>query len=173
MNHKHENNKPQLLLIMGVSGCGKSSIAKTLAEKLNYRYLDADDFHTEQAKTLMAQGKAITDAIRAPWVKSICDHLNTLAVNETHCVLAFSGLKKQHREKFYTLPFQVKGYLLSGSKTLIQQRISARKNHFMPPSLLNSQFAALELPCSIEPIATVDINQTIAAICDTIISQLK
>src|SRR5690606_7935042 len=88
-----------LIVVMGVSGSGKSTLAHSLADYYGYCYLDGDDFHSESSRARMASGQPLTDEMRAPWVASICQHLQERARRHQHCLLAFSGLRKAHRNQ--------------------------------------------------------------------------
>jgi gluconokinase len=135
-----------LIIVMGVSGSGKSTLAHALAGIYGYEYLDGDDFHSAEARALMAQGTALTDAQRAPWVASIKQRLQANARLQTHTILAFSGLKQKHRNELRSAGLRTLVLHLCGSKATIQERIDKRENHFMAPALLDSQFASMEEP---------------------------
>src|SRR6188768_14337 len=85
-----------LIIVMGVSGSGKSSVATAIANHYQYCFLDADDFHSQENKRHMASGQPLTDEMRIPWVNSIKEYLQSANSEQKHCVLAFSGLRKQH-----------------------------------------------------------------------------
>lgn len=136
----------KLYIIMGVSGAGKSTLASALAQHFGYHYLDADDFHSESAKAHMAGGAPLTDAMRKPWIERICTHLHELALRDESVVLAFSGLKKSHRDPLRECGLETHFLFLDGDAPTISERMSAREGHFMPPSLLDSQFESLERP---------------------------
>lgn len=131
---------------MGVSGTGKSSLAKQLANELLITFIDADDFHSVQAKQHMAANKPLTDEMRKPWLASIINHLQSLYQQGKSVVLAYSGLKSAHRALFRELSFCCHFFYLVGDKTVIAKRISARESHFFSAELLDSQFEAMELP---------------------------
>ncbi len=135
-----------LLIMMGVSGAGKSTMASALSEHFGFTYLDADDFHSEAAKAHMAAGKPLTDEMRAPWIARMCEYLQARANTDATYVLAFSGLKRSHREPFRHCGLDTHFLFLDGDAATIAERISARQGHFMPPALLDSQFEALERP---------------------------
>lgn len=157
----------QLILVMGVSGTGKSTIAKALAEQLNSIYLDADDFHSVQAKKMMADGQPINDDIRQAWITRILLFLADEHHSNSRFVLAYSGLKKSQRQRFYQLETVLCGILLHGERGLIGKRLTNRSAHFFSTSLLDSQFEALELPAennnqkNDENIKLIDVNQSI------------
>ena len=135
-----------LLIMMGVSGAGKSTMASALSEHFGFTYLDADDFHSDAAKAHMAAGKPLTDEMRAPWITRMCDYLKEHADSDATFILAFSGLKRSHREPFRHCGLDTHFLFLDGDAATIAERISARQGHFMPPELLDSQFEALERP---------------------------
>lgn len=143
-------NQANLLIVMGVSGSGKSTLSQAVAKSMGYHYLDADDFHSEEAKAWMASGKPLNDVMRAPWLARIQQYLRENFRPEHHYVLAYSGLKIKHRESFRNLPFVVRFIYLNADKALIQARLTQRKNHFFSPKLLDSQIQALEEPTAWE-----------------------
>jgi len=133
-------------VVMGVSGCGKSSVAEMLAAETNGLFLDADDFHPPENKAKMAAGIPLTDEDRWPWLDTLNRELKEHAGSTRPVFLACSALRQVYRDKLSAgLPALLFIYL-KGSKELIQQRIQSRQNHFMPPALLESQFATLEEP---------------------------
>ncbi|WP_041522809.1 gluconokinase [Gilvimarinus agarilyticus] len=164
--------QPVLLIVMGVSGTGKSSVAQALAEHYGYRYLDADDFHSDEAKALMAQGTPLTDALRAPWVRNIGAHLTQCAADGTNCTLAFSGLRHDHREQLRQLPFQRLFVFLAGRKDTIATRMNQRQDHFMPTSLLDSQLASLQSPSAEPDVIEVSIEPALAEVIDNCIDRI-
>ncbi len=159
----HQPNQ-LLVLCIGVSGCGKSTLAAKLAKQLNAQFMEADDFHPAINKTHMAAGKPLTDAMREPWITLMCDHIKTLKNTGRHCVMAYSGLRRAHRERFRHLGFKVQFILLDGDEEHIARRMNARKGHFMPPALLKSQFAALDPPQNEPDIAIISIHKPISQV---------
>lgn len=151
---------------MGVSGCGKSSIAEALAKHYGYNFLDADDFHSAENKALMAKGTALTDDDRTPWVAAIKQHLESQADQHQHCVLAFSGLKQKHRNELRNAGLRTIVLFLNGKQDLIQGRIEQRAGHFMAPQLLASQFDSLENPEAESDVHSVDISTSMAEVID-------
>lgn len=155
-NNKNSTSEylPRLLIVMGVSGSGKSTVAEALAKTMQYQYLDADDFHTPEAKAMMAQGQPLDESMRMPWIDSMIQFFiscqrKSKKNNESY-VLAYSGLKQHHREMFRSLPYAINFIYLSGSKSLIAERLTQRKDHFFDINLLDSQFSALEEPTKSE-----------------------
>ena len=158
--NKQKPLTPMLFIIMGVSGTGKSSVAIDLADELSIIYVDADDFHSEQAKQHMADNKPLTDDMRKPWLAAILQHLQSLYQQGKSVVLAYSGLKSAHRALFRNLAFTCHFFCLIGDKQLIVKRMSQRDNHFFSADLLDSQFAAMEFPNKDEvDVSLVDINR--------------
>ena len=144
----------RLFIVMGVSGTGKSTLAKQMADEFGHVFVDADDFHSEQAKKYMADNQPLTDEMRLPWLSSILKHLQSLYHQEQSVVLAYSGLKSAHRELFRNVGFICHFFCLIGDKAIISKRITQRQGHFFSPALLDSQFAAMEFPQHDE----VDVN---------------
>lgn len=180
MNRKHSENimttpigisnplaTTNLIVIMGVSGSGKSSIAHALAAHYGYSYLDADDFHSTEARERMANGLPLTDEMRYPWVARICEHLQAADKKHEHCVLAFSGLRQAHRDILRAAGLRTVFLFLHSNKDVIQQRIERRTGHFMAPKLLDSQFDALETPALETDVFKMDVSPTL----ETLIAQ--
>lgn len=151
-----------LIIIMGVSGCGKSTVAKALAERYHYEYLDADEFHSAQAKEMMRNGIALTDDIRLPWVLRIQERIEELTKANTHIVLAFSGLKKSHRQLLRAIASRTLVLHLQVNQDTIQERVNNRANHFMSGALVQSQFNSLEDPSKEDDVVTICATQPIA-----------
>ena len=142
----------RVAVVMGVSGSGKTTLAHALAEAWGASFLDADDFHSDQAKALMAAGEPLTDAMRQPWVARIVADLQRRVADGARVTLAFSGLRRQHRDMLRAAGLPLHFIFLRGEAALVGERMRARSGHYMPVSLLDSQFAALE-----EPIAEADV----------------
>ena len=130
---------------MGVSGSGKTTIGLRLAEALNIPFYDADDFHPKENVAKMSKGIPLTDEDRKPWLENIKSHLAEWQ-EKGGAVLACSALKNSYRKILNSSQKQLYWVYLEGSKDLILKRLQARKGHYMPASLLDSQFATLEEP---------------------------
>ena len=131
-----------IVVLMGVSGCGKSTVGLLLAERLGYPFLDADEFHPPANVAKMAAGTPLTDTDRQPWLEL----LNGKLLGEKNAVLACSALKDSYRQVLSRGIAGCRFVHLRGSLELIGARLAARKHRYMPASLLQSQFAALEPP---------------------------
>lgn len=159
MKNSTNINSLQFIIVMGVSGSGKSSIAEKIADKLGYLFVEADDFHSEESKKWMALGKPLTNEMREPWVISVQQYIKKQLANNVSCVLSYSGLIKSHRDIFRQLQINIQFLFLDGSEELIKGRLNKRQNHFFNPLLLHSQFIALERPLSNElDIKIIDIS---------------
>ncbi len=150
-----------LIIVMGVSGSGKSTLARALADIYHYEYLDGDDFHSDESRALMAQAIPLTDEHRAPWVASIKQRLQSNDTQQIHTILAFSGLKQKHREELRSAGLRTIVLYLNGNKETIEDRISNRKDHFMAPALLDSQFASMEDPMDEIDVYPIEVWPTI------------
>ncbi len=135
-----------ILIVCGVSGTGKSTVGKLLAEKMKYSFFDADDFHPESNVKKMQSGVALNDKDRQPWLELLSTKLALWERNEG-AVLACSALKESYRK---VLAFQCKSeirwVILNGSSVLLNERLNSRKGHYFAPKLLESQLNTLELP---------------------------
>lgn len=132
---------------MGVSGCGKSTMAAAIANALGLAMLDGDDLHLPESVTKMRAGIALEDADRWPWLDRIGQHLtHTDGGHEAGHVVACSALKRSYRERIRRLAAPVQFVFLDGSAELIAERMALRSGHYMHPELLASQFNALERP---------------------------
>lgn len=157
-NFPKESHTPVLIVVMGVSGSGKTTLGKALAGHLNWRFLDADDFHSAESRAHMASGKPLTDDMRKPWISAICQELKEHAEDNRPAILAFSGLKKFHREPLRHCGLNVIFLHLTGERETLAQRMLARNDHFMPPSLLDSQLETLEIPADEEDVFSLAIE---------------
>jgi gluconokinase len=167
------NEVPCALVVMGVSGSGKSTIADALAKRLGCRYEDGDKFHPASNVAKMSAGQPLTDEDRWPWLQAIADEIDRICAKGEHAVVACSALKRAYRKILVHGRSDVRIVFLDGTEALIAGRLAARKGHFMPPGLLTSQFKTLEPPTVDERPLTVSIDATVETIVDDIIGQLK
>ena len=165
--------RPCALVVMGVSGSGKSTIADSLAARLGWRYEDGDRFHPPANVAKMSAGQPLTDEDRWPWLQAIADEIDRLSAAGQRAVVACSALKRAYRDILVHGRDDVRIVFLNGTQDLIADRLAARKGHFMPPGLLASQFRTLEPPQPDERPITVSIDAPVEAIVDDIIRQLK
>jgi len=164
---------PNALIVMGVSGAGKSTIAEALAERLGWRCEDGDRFHPESNVAKMSAGQPLTDEDRWPWLKAIADEIDRLCDKGQRAVFACSALRRAYRKVLVHGRDDVRIVFLDGNKKLIADRLGARKGHFMPAGLLDSQFATLERPGPDENALTVPIDASVDTIVDDIVRRLK
>lgn len=164
---------PCALVVMGVSGSGKSTIAEHLAARLGWRYVDGDLFHPPSNVAKMSAGHPLTDEDRWPWLRAIAAEIDRLAAAGTRAVVACSALKRAYRDILVHGRDDVSIVFLNGTKDLIAKRLDARKGHFMPPGLLDSQFNTLEPPQPNERPVTVSIDASVDGIVDDIVRQLE
>ena len=141
-----ELRPPQVALVMGVAGSGKSTIGRALADSLGWRYADADDFHPVANVAKMRSGQPLTDTDRAPWLEALRRFIAQQLHTGESAVLACSALKARYREVLLVDPDSVLLVYLKGSRELLQSRLVARTGHYMPATLLDSQLADLEEP---------------------------
>jgi gluconokinase len=163
---------PCALVVMGVSGSGKSTIADKLAERLSWKYEDGDKFHPLSNVAKMSAGQPLTDEDRWPWLQAIADEIDRVCKARERAVIACSALKRVYRDILVHGRNDVRIIFLEGTQELIAARLNLRKGHFMPPGLLASQFKTLEPPGADENPVTVSIDASVDAIVDDIVRQL-
>jgi gluconokinase len=149
-----------MVIVMGVCGCGKTTVGRVLARELGYEFLDADDLHPETNVAKMANGVALTDDDRWPWLDAIVAAMHECAARGRGAVIACSALKEAYRDRLChggSAVDEVRIVYLKGDAATIAPRLASRRDHYMPASLLESQFAALEEPRNA---IVVDIRQT-------------
>jgi gluconokinase len=162
--------KTRFFIVMGVSGCGKTSIGKALAKHFGWGFYDADDFHPPENISKMANGIPLTDSDRAPWLTSLHNLISSSLKQNKSGVLACSALKELYRQQLIDDNDDVQLIYLKGSYDLIWSRMIARKEHYMQPHMLQSQFDILEEPTNA---LTIDISISINGIIEKILQQLK
>ena len=151
---------PPVLVVMGVSGSGKTTVAKKLAEALGWTFEEGDDLHPAANVAKMRAGHPLDDEDRKPWLEAIGQWIDDQAARGEPGVITCSALKRVYRDHIRAGRPQVAFVFLKGSKELIAERLAHRHGHFMPPALLDSQFEALEEPGPDEPVITVDIAKS-------------
>jgi gluconokinase len=161
-----------ILIVMGVSGCGKTTIGEMLAERLKCDFADADSFHSQANKDKMHKGIPLTDDDRWPWLKAIrASIVEKQADNTTH-VYACSALKHVYRDILRDGNKDVTFVYLKGTAELLKERIKTRKGHFFDPALLQSQLDTLEPPGADEAIE-VDIAWSPEKIVESVLMEMK
>ncbi len=162
--------KTRFFIVMGVSGCGKSSVGKSLAEKLEWNFYDADDFHPPANVQKMADGIPLNDSDRAPWLASLHDLISSSLKTDRPGVLACSALKERYRQQLMDGNDDVQLVYLKGSYDLIWSRMITRKEHYMKPHMLQSQFDTLEEPSNA---LIVDIAPSVDDILQEILKHME
>ena len=154
-----------VIILMGVSGSGKTTIGQLLAQHLGWTFYDGDDFHPQANVEKMRQGIPLTDDDRDSWLTTLQQLIDTFLHQNQSAVLACSALKQTYRSRLQRNQTDVRFVYLKGDLDLIRQRLTTRQGHFMPANLLGSQFATLEEP---QGVLTVDISQSPESIVGTI-----
>jgi len=158
-----------IVVVMGVCGSGKTTVGRALAASLQWRFVDADDFHPPANLAKMARGVPLADADRWPWLDRIVAELKVDARAGRHVVVACSALRQAYRDRLAQAG-EVRFAYLKGDAASIEPRIAGRSGHFMPASLLASQFATLEEPAEA---ITIDVAQPVATQVAVIASALR
>lgn len=156
--------EPVVAVVMGVSGCGKSTIGARLAKALDWDFLEGDTLHPPAAVAKMRSGQALDDEDRAPWIAAIAEWIAEHVRERRGGVVTCSALKRRYRETLTGGRAEVFFVHLHGSRRLLEQRVRERKHEYMPASLLDSQLADLELLGDDEHGVMIDIARSRAAI---------
>ena len=160
------------LVVMGVSGCGKTTMAKALAQQLDLAMVDGDDLHLPESIRKMSAGIALEDADRWPWLERIGHYLE--GASGAGRVVACSALKRAYRDRIRQCADGVRFVFLQGEYGLIEARMSQRVGHYMSPGLLRSQFDTLEPPQADEPdVLSLHITDTIEALVQQVLAALQ
>jgi gluconokinase len=162
-----------IVIVMGVSGSGKTTVAAAVAERKGWVLLEGDTFHPPANIAKMKAGTPLTDEDRWPWLQAIAAREDALRGAGTSAVVACSALKKAYRDILIGARADVLLLYLRGSKALIGERMAGRKGHFMPPALLDSQFATLEEPGPDERPMIVEIGESSEAEIENAMRQLE
>ncbi|MBK9144784.1 MAG: gluconokinase [Candidatus Melainabacteria bacterium] len=160
----------QILIIMGVSGCGKSAVAESLSKTLAIEYQDADWFHPPANKEKMRRGIALTDEDRKPWLEALRQLIVASLRAEKSLVLACSALKASYRDLLVRPEDPAVFVYLKATPAVIASRLAAREHEYMNPALLESQLSTLEEP---EGALTVDADRTLAEVVREIVESLS
>jgi len=160
------------LVVMGVSGAGKTTVATALADRLGWPMAEADEFHPAANIAKMSAGVPLTDADRVPWLLLLRDWIAKQDKEGKNTIVTCSALKRSYRDLLSEAPGRVRFVHLNGSREVIASRLKTRSGHFMPPGLLDSQLASLEPLDPDEDGITVDIAAAAAQVIDTIADEL-
>jgi gluconokinase len=164
---------PAVIVVMGVASSGKTSLGERLAERLDWPFRDADSFHPPANVEKMSAGTPLTDEDRKPWLAAIAAWIDDLRTTGKNGIVTCSALKKVYREVIVGGRPDVALVYLKGSRELIGQRMAARQHHFMPPALLDSQFATLEEPGTDENPLVVQVEASKDAIVEQVVRELR
>jgi len=163
---------PVVLVLMGVSGCGKTTVAEIIAQRLRWPFEEGDALHPPENVAKMHAGHPLDDADRAPWLARVADWVDARLDAGESGVITCSALKRQYRELIDRRGRDIEFVYLHGSRELIASRLAGRQGHFMPASLLDTQFATLEEPGPDEPAIRVEIGAAPEVIAAEIIDAL-
>ena len=172
INARSSPGKTSVVVVMGVSGCGKSTIASMLAHRLNWIFEEGDWFHPQSNIEKMHTGQPLTDEDRWPWLEGIAAWIDATRRAGNHGTVACSALKRSYRDILVGERADVRIVYLKGGRDLIARRLAARDGHFMPSSLLDSQFATLEEPKPDEHPIVVSIAPHPREIVENIVKRL-
>jgi gluconokinase len=161
-----------IVIVFGVSGAGKTTIGKLLAEELGWQFYEADDFHPRANIEKMRSGLPLTDEDRWPWLERLREQIMRSLAAKENAVLACSALKRVYREHL-RVSGDVKFVFLRGDYALIERQLRRRRGHFMNPALLQSQFADLEEPQPDEDVLTIDLGRSPQELVDEIKAKLN
>jgi carbohydrate kinase (thermoresistant glucokinase family) len=162
-----------IAVVMGVSGSGKTTIAEAIAQREGWKLVEGDKFHPPANVEKMRRGIPLTDEDRWPWLRAIAAEIDAMRERGESAVVACSALKRAYRDILIGDRPDVVLVYLRGDKDLIAARMAARKGHFMPPALLDSQFATLEEPGPDEHPIIVSVAAPPEAVVDEVVRQLK
>jgi gluconokinase len=162
--------KTRFVIVMGVAGSGKTTVGEMLAQRLGWNFYDADAFHPAENIAKMANGTPLDDSDRAPWLAALQALIDTSLKENRPAVLACSALKESYRQQLLEGNEGVQIVYLKGSYDLIWSRISQRKDHYMKPQMLQSQFEALEEPTNA---LTFDVSLSVEDIVEGVLKCLE
>ncbi len=167
-----EMTSPLVIVLMGVAGCGKSTTGAALSKALGWPFRDADSFHPPANIAKMSQGLPLNDDDRAPWLAAIARWIDERCALSEPGVVSCSALKRDYRQRIIGARRGVRLVYLKGDMVLIGRRLRARKHHFMPAALLESQFATLEEPRADERPLIVSVAMSPRRVVGTILERL-
>jgi gluconokinase len=161
------------VVVMGVCGCGKSSVGERLAREIGASYIEGDAFHPPENVARMAAGVPLTDADRQGWLETLAAQLAGARKEGRSLVLGCSALKRRYRDTLRSGAPELRFVHLHGERDMLAARMAARQGHYMPASLLDSQLATLEVPGADERAITLDAGAPIESLVQTALAQLQ
>ena len=164
---------PQVLVVMGVSGVGKTTIAKALDQRLHWPFQEGDELHSKANIDKMASGRALTDEDRAPWLRACAAWIGARLQAGEPGVITCSALRRSYREAVTVGRPGVRVVYLRAERAVIAERLSQRQHHYMPADLLESQLATLEEPAPDEHVLTVQVHGSVEDIAADIVARLR
>ena len=162
-----------VLVVMGVTGSGKTTVAAILARRLGWPFEEGDALHPQANIQKMMEGRPLNDDDRAPWLEAIAAWVHARLDAGEDAIITCSALKRRYRDVIDSRRRGVAFILLAGPKETIASRLAGRRGHFMPPSLLDSQLADLEAPTPDEPVLTFDVAAPPDLIAQEIVEKLR
>lgn len=168
----NESMHPAVIVVMGVAGSGKTTIAAELARRLGWRFAEGDAFHPAANVEKMGRGVPLTDADRWPWLDAIAAWIRETRAAGERCVVACSALKRSYRERIAGGGDDVRFVYLQGTYDIVSRRMAARTGHYMPVALLRSQYQTLEEPRAEENAIVLSIEQPPGEIAARIVEAL-
>lgn len=164
---------PQVLVVMGVSGSGKTTIAVPLAERLGWVFMEGDDLHPPANVAKMHSGRPLDDDDRRPWLDAVAGWIDARLAAHEPGIITCSALKRSYRDRIIGARQGVRLIFLHADRALLAERLAHRTGHFMPPSLLDSQIATLQPPTEDEHAISVDLGPPPEVIVEEIIEALR
>lgn len=160
-------------VVMGVSGAGKTTLGRALAERLGMAFVDGDDLHPAENIAKMQHGEALDDADRAPWLRAVADAIGRYRERGEGLVIACSALKRRYRDRLRAADERLKFVHLSATRDVLSARLRSRSGHFMAADMLDSQLATLEPPGTDEDVLTLDASLPVATLVDSALNTLR
>ncbi|APW38055.1 gluconate kinase [Rhodoferax koreense] len=167
------SSQPPIVVVMGVSGCGKSTVGQRLAVALQVPFLEGDDFHPAGNVARMAAGVPLTDADREGWLRTLAGHIAEADRQRQGLVLSCSALKRSYRDMLRAGSDRLRFVFLHGDAAVLAKRMAARTRHYMPASLLDSQLATLEPPAPDENALAFDVTQATEVVVASVVASLQ
>lgn len=168
--HQH---RPSIAVVMGVAGSGKTTVGRALARRLAWRFQEGDDLHPPENVAKMRAGQPLDDEDRAPWLAAVAARIDAWRRRGDAGVITCSALKRRYRDAIIGDRPEVRLICLTARRAVLAQRLAARRGHFMPASLLDSQLAALEPPAPDEAALVVSAESSVERVVEQIVAALE